>query len=379
MADNFHIFGYNQIDPKAINQFFEALKQPTVVQGALMADAHLGYALPIGAVMAVRDHVYPAWVGYDKGCGVYACRTTFPRSLIEERADLIFEAIYDRIPVGFKHHDHDQVWHFPLSAIDINPSPWFTEMFNDTGGLKQIGTLGGGNHFIELDYDEEDNVWIVIHSGSRNVGHKTATHYMKAASPDGKAREGHFPLNVASMLGQDYINDLKFCLVFAKANRAAMAREVVFAVQQCGVPGCRASESKFDTINRNHNHAEFRPMQQGTLWVHRKGATHAEKGMLGVIPGNMADGSYIVLGSGNPLSLYSSSHGAGRVSSRREAKEKLEMSDFQEQMQGIKAKVTRGTLDESPGAYKNIKDVLEAQKDLITVQRHLKPIINIKG
>ena len=194
---------------------------------------------------------------------------------------------------------------------------------------------------------------------------------MKLASKSNKAREGHYPLHVDSNEGKDYIMDLNFCLEFALENRKSMVKRAIEVIKKT----CLGDIIEDSLINRNHNHAQFKD----GLWIHRKGATHAEYGMMGVIPGNMRDGSFIVKGKGNPDSLCSSSHGAGRVLSRKEAKATLTLDVFEDTMSHIKAKVTEGTLDESPHAYKNIFDVMELQKDLVEVITLVKPLINIKA
>lgn len=365
------IYGIENIEGAALSQFYDAMKQDYVVKGALMPDAHAGYALPIGAVVATEGMVLPAWVGYDIGCGMCALPTTFNREAVEANKKAIFDQIYRDVPTGFDHNKAAAEWSYsgPVSEFVKD------EIIAKGAPGKQIGTLGGGNHFIEIGHDEQDRIWIIIHSGSRNVGHKIATHYMKLASGDGKAREGHYGLRVDSPEGQDYINDLAFGLQFALDNRRTMIHRILSAVaRRIDHQGLGAADMSL-LINRNHNHAEFKD----GLWIHRKGATHAEEGMLGVIPGNMRDGSFIVRGKGNPDSLCSSSHGAGRVLSRSKAKETLNMDDFKATMTGIQAKVVNGTLDESPFAYKNIFDVMAMQQDLVDVLYHVKPLINIKG
>lgn len=358
------------IDGKALAQFHDALKQPYAVRGALMPDAHAGYSLPIGAVVATEGVVVPAWVGFDIGCGVGAVPTTFEAEDVRRNAKDIFAAIYERVPVGFKHHAAPVKWH----RDDQPEHTAVVEGILDAGGLCQLGTLGGGNHFIEIGEDQHHRVWIVVHSGSRNVGHKIATHYMKVAAGDGKAREGHYGLDVATQAGQDYLADLNFGLAFALENRLQMLLRVESALRQFA-PG---SVSLTELVNRNHNHAE---QNREGLWVHRKGATHAEEGMMGVIPGSMRDGSFIVRGKGNPESLCSSSHGAGRVMGREEAKRTLDMEIFRSEMaeRGITARVEEATLDESAAAYKNIWEVMAMQQDLVEVLHHIKPVINIKG
>lgn len=367
------------LESEAIDQFVKAMNLDCVVQGALMPDAHSGYTLPIGSVIAVEDKVFPSFVGYDIGCGMCAVPTSFSREGVEREKKAIFDQIYRNVPTGFSHNERAVEWSYPGPVSDFV----MRDLLAVGAPSKQIGTLGGGNHFIEIGYDETDRVWIVIHSGSRNVGHKIATHYMKIASGSDKAREGHYGLHVSSKAGQDYIDDLAFGLQFALDNRLAMIKRVEAAIGHYVSGGVDYAQ----LINRNHNHAEVRwlscPITRSMrpTWVHRKGATHAETGMMGVIPGNMRDGSFIVRGKGNPDSLFSSSHGAGRILSRKKAKEELNMDDFVSTMaeRGIQARVERGTLDESPSAYKSIFEVMAMQTELVDVVHHIKPLINVKG
>jgi tRNA-splicing ligase RtcB len=355
------------LEQEALNQFESAMQQPFVVRGALMPDAHAGYSLPIGAVVATDGVVLPAWVGYDIGCGMCALPTTFEPEEVKEKAKVIFDTIYKDVPVGFSHNARDTPW---TDGEALPRTDRMEEIFAKNG-LRQLGSLGGGNHFAEVGADESGKVWIILHSGSRGIGHATATHYMKLASGDGKAREGHFGFDAASRDGQDYIKDLAFCLAFALANRREMMRRIVAVLyEHCDGKG----EWDF-LINRNHNHAEHK----AGLWIHRKGATHAEAGMMGVIPGNMRDGSFIVRGKGNPEALWSSSHGAGRVLGRKEAKRTLNMDSFTQTMSGVVALVTDETLDESPFAYKSIFDVMRQQDEMVETVAHVRPILNIKG
>ena len=353
-------------DGATLDQFHTALRQEYAVRGALMPDAHRGYALPIGGVIATQDVVVPAWVGYDIGCGMCAVPTTFEDTEIHAHGEEIFNAIYRAIPVGFHHNRRETAW----DHEGIPRSPFLAKLFAENG-LLQLGSLGSGNHFIEIGRDGNNRVWIIVHSGSRNLGHSVADHYMKQAAGSTKARQGHDGLAVDSTPGRDYVMDLTFCLAFALQNRHEIIRRVVEQIQRY----CPGKAQWPELINRNHNHAE----EKDGLWIHRKGATHAEAGMMGVIPGNMRDGSFIVEGKGNPLSLWSSSHGAGRVLSRKAAKDQLSMKAFSRSMNGIVARVTQRTLDEAPEAYKDIFTVMEQQKDLVTVHCHVTPIINIKG
>ncbi len=369
MKKEAHIFG-NAIDPEAIQQFEAAMEQKFVVKGALMPDAHLGYSLPIGGVVATDNVILPSWIGYDIGCGMCALKTDFEPSQLKANANRIFQEIYQKIPTGFNHNKKNSRWDYH----HLDHTPVLGKIF-DKNGLKQLCSLGSGNHFIELGSDEQDRVWIIIHSGSRGIGHAVASHYMRKASGDRKAREGHHGFIVRSDEGRDYIKDMDFCLAFALENRKQMI-ERVLKILRSVIPAASSKSSGLEgLINRNHNHAE---LYKG-IWIHRKGATHAEKGMLGIVPGNMRDGSFIVEGIGNPASLWSSSHGAGRIMGRRKAKKHLALEDFKETMKGIKAKVSQSTIDESPFAYKNIFAVMGMQKEMVKVLHRVKPLINIKA
>jgi tRNA-splicing ligase RtcB len=406
------IYGFSEIDEAAKGQLYEAVSQDFVVRGALMPDAHKGYSLPIGGVVACKDVIVPAYVGYDIGCGMCAFQLKgIGVDEVRRNADKIFSMIYRRIPVGKNHHKDDQEWH---GWTENGVSDWFFNNFYERNGLRQLGTLGGGNHFIEIGWDKkgDKSVWIVIHSGSRGIGHNTGTYYMRKAAventdkqryadefeaknqdfkehkPDKfeKAKEefiyrrvrarrgndeGHHGLRVDSKLGEDYIMDMNVCLEFALKNRMNMGNQIIEILEQV----LEHDVDVVEVINRNHNHAELKD----GLWIHRKGATHAEDGMKGVIPGNMKDGSFIVVGKGNEDGLCSSSHGAGRLFSRTKAKAVLDIHKFKTEMSDITAKVNKSTLDESSGAYKDIHMVMDNQEDLVDVVAHIVPVINIKA
>jgi tRNA-splicing ligase RtcB len=378
-----HIYGEEYIEHGAFQQFYSAMELDWVRQGALMPDAHQGYTLPIGGVVATDGVVVPAWVGYDIGCGMCAVPTNFDTDRLKLHAKEIFDAIYVKIPVGYERNKRPVTWR---EYGELPKTEWFNNMFYEKGGLKQLGTLGGGNHFIEVGTGQDGTVWVIVHSGSRNVGHSTATYYMREASfihtGKRKAREWHYGFQDGWAEYEAYIMDLKVCEAFALKNREEIIRRVV-EVLQIFDAGDGAIADMDNLINRNHNHIEF-DNDHGI--IHRKGATHARTDMYGVIPGNMLDGSFIVRGLGNPDSLFSSSHGAGRILSRKKAKGLKEngepmipMEDFVQVMDGITAKVDEGTKDESPFAYKDIFTVMDLQRDLVEVVDHIKPFINIKG
>jgi tRNA-splicing ligase RtcB len=416
------------IDEGTLTQFRNVLNENYITYAALMPDTHSGYTMPIGGVCAAKDHIVPQFVGFDIGCGMCAYKTNFKKEEIQKNADEIYNLIIKKIPLGFTVHKEKKVFEIDLPRTDI------AETALNEVGLNQIGTLGGGNHFIEIGFDENNDVWIVIHSGSRGLGHKIASYYMFKAYNNSirkedpiakglKEFEEDFKIKKAEVLkhnpkgfklslekalkkqkgklekkfsktdvdkiegiqsfrtdskdGLDYIKDLNFALEYALENRKRMILKVNESINEAtGENHIVDYNDQKRFINRNHNHAEFN--KERGEWIHRKGATHAEKGMRGVIPGNMRDGSFVVIGKGNPESLYSSSHGAGRVMSRTKAKSLVKLEDFQESMKGICGTVDINTVDESPFAYKDIFEVMELQKNLVDIEYHIKPLINVK-
>lgn len=350
------------VESSAIEQFVNVMKQPDVVKGALMPDVHAGYVLPIGGVVATKGTIYPAFVGYDIGCGVSAVRIGMTKEDLIKNAKGVKHAIESVVPVGFSVHHHG----FPAEQLSrrVGVPPECIRDLVETK-LNQVATLGGGNHFIEVGFDDTDNVWLSIHSGSRGLGHSVATRFMKESGG-----EGVNPIDVNSSLGKDYIVAMNYCLNWALYNREKMMRNI------CDELNVKFMDSTM--VNRNHNHAELKD----GLWVHRKGATHAEKDMLGVIPANMRDGVFIVRGLGNEDSLNSSSHGAGRVMSRSQAKKKITLEEFKEMMGDQNTDgftVDEARIDECPAAYKPIEQVMANQEDLIQVITHVKPVVNVKG
>lgn len=370
---NIKIFGEHLIDVNAVAQFHTALEAEDVVQAALMPDAHKGYSLPIGAVVATTDKVYPSWVGFDIGCSVASTKTQWCASQLNERT-AIFDAINRAVPTGFSHRSHVPVCDAFDAALSQIPEPEtaVSRKVWEANGNLQLGTLGGGNHFIEIGTDVDGHIWISVHSGSRGIGHAVASHYMKAAA-DGHAREGNFGVLATSELGQQYLRDHDFCIRFALQNRRTILNMVVDQISRIvdGVPGTLVSH----VIDHNHNHCEV----VNGRYIHRKGATQATYNAFGAIPANMRDGVFIVRGLGCAASMSSSSHGAGRLFGRKEAGRMLNMDTFTQQMAGITAAIGPALLDESPGAYKDIGPVLHAQQECVEVVHHIRPIINMKA
>ena len=370
-------------DKKALEQFKACYSEPYVVKAALMPDAHVGYVAPIGAVLATKGYVVPSWVGYDIGCGMTAAK--LPKNILKdlkEKSSLIYREVKKRIPMGLGeiHKSEKEITTETkkthkkiLSKFKKRPHNNQVLDFLESGKtIRTLGSLGSGNHFIELDMDSSGFPWIVVHSGSRAVGHWTAKFYMKKSSGKEKGFEETYPLKATSQEGKEYLNLLDFGLEFAKLNRLEMVRQAVLAIEK--VLGKKIGYSIW--TNKNHNHA----LKEKNLFIHRKGATPAKRGERGIIPANMKDGSFLVEGKGNRDFISSSSHGAGRALSRRQAKETINPESFEKEMTtaGVTGDFSRAFLDEAPDAYKDIYKVLEMQKKSIKVLDHLKPFINWK-
>jgi tRNA-splicing ligase RtcB (3'-phosphate/5'-hydroxy nucleic acid ligase) len=378
-------------DEKTLEQFKNCYTESFVVKAALMPDAHMGYVAPIGAVLITKDYVVPSWVGYDIGCGMTAVKLKSKNLLedIKKNTKKIYAQVNRDIPMGLGQINKP-------NSISVEGSKQFDSLiekfkkgahsksilqFLESGKAERhIGSLGHGNHFIELAVSKDkliksiDEAWIVIHSGSRGIGHKVATEYMKKSSGKTKDFEETHPLKIDSQLGKEYLNVLEFGLEFALLNRMEMIRKIIKSLEHS-----LEKNIKWElVVNKNHNHAIKEKWVPG-LYVHRKGATPAKKDELGVIPANMRDGSFLVKGKGNKQFLKSSSHGAGRAMSRKEAREKISLEQFKKNMEGIQGTISNATLDEAPSAYKNIYDVMEAQKESVSEIDHLIPLINWKG
>jgi len=376
-------YGIN-VDKETLKQFKNCYSNDFVVAAALMPDAHLGYAAPIGAVLKTKKFVVPAWVGFDIGCGLIAVRIN-GKNLVErvmKNRDGIYNEVTRIIPMGAGHYNEEHKvtektkkdFRKILDKFENKPYDKNIRNYLETAAIKHLGTLGGGNHFIELGCDEsERELWLIIHSGSRGVGHSVAKKYMIEASGsrEKKEYEKTFPLDKDSEIGKEYLNVLEFGLEYALLNRLEMSYKVFEILKNV-----TKENLKYEIwVNKNHNHAVY---ERG-YFIHRKGATPAKKNERGIIPGNMRDGSFLVVGKGNAKFLNSSSHGAGRSMSRRDAKKKYTLKQFADSMKGIRGNISSKTLDELPMAYKNISEVMDAQKNSVKIIKHIKPIINWKG
>ena len=354
---------------------------------AIMPDSHQGYGMPIGGVLATKGVVIPNAVGVDIGCGMCAVRTSL-KSISQHQIKILFGGSKDYhggirsiVPVGFSHHGKRQ-------DANLLPYPKLGKItYQESGSaLKQIGTLGGGNHFIEIQKGSDGYIWIMIHSGSRNLGYKVARHYNDIAKKLNEKWYTSIPkksdlafLPIDSREGQDYLTEMNYCVEFALANRKLIMDRAIETFKEVFF----ATDITFEPmINIAHNYATMEHHFGSNVMVHRKGATSAREGQIGIIPGSQGTKSYIVKGLGNPESFNSCSHGAGRTMSRTGAIKNLNLEDEIRKMdeQGIVHGIRHAKdLDESSGAYKNIQTVMSNQSDLVEIVVELTPLGVIKG
>ena len=349
---------------------------------SIMPDSHQGYGMPIGGVLATKDVVIPNAVGVDIGCGMCAVKTSLTE-IDKETLKKIIGEIRKVVPVGFnKHNEEQDVERMSKTNINVKNFPVVFREFENA--LYSLGTLGGGNHFIEIQKGDDDHIWIMIHSGSRNLGKQVADHYNKVAkelnkkwcsSVDEKHDLAFLPAD--SEEGKAYIREMNYCVDYAFANRKLMMDRVLREVAK------KVGNMKTEPmINIAHNYARLENHYGKNVWVHRKGATSAKEGEIGIIPGSQGTKSYIVKGKGDKESFESCSHGAGRKMGRKQAERELDLEAETKMLndQGIIHSI-RGIkdIDEAPSAYKNIKTVMDNQKDLVEIMVELTPLGVVKG
>lgn len=367
-----------QVEEGALDQARDLANLPFAFKHiAIMPDTHLGYGMPIGAILATKGAVVPNAVGVDIGCGMCSLRTNLTDI---ETADLkeIMSIIRETVPVGFNHHEspQDESW-MPEKKGNL---PIVEQEYKSA--LHQVGTLGGGNHFIEIQKGSDGYIWIMIHSGSRNIGFTVANHYNNIAKEKNKALEVQVPKDLA-FIPEDseyfdlYWNEMNYCVEFALANRKLMMERTKSAFKEI-IPEVEFSHF----INKPHNFAALEEHFGEEVIVHRKGATRARKGEWGMIPGSQGTQSFLVKGKGNVDSFESCSHGAGRVMSRAAARRNLDLKEERKILtdQGILHAIRhKGDLDEAPSSYKDIDEVMANQEALVEVQIKLQPLAVIKG
>lgn len=351
---------------------------------ALMPDAHGGKGMPIGGVLATKGVVIPNAVGVDIGCGMCAVKTNIRVANVSEETIRkgILRGIRKQIPLGHDHHKQPQDVKYMPEGFDTDSMHVVSRQL--ASAMKQVGTLGGGNHFIELQRDDEGFMWIMIHSGSRNLGKQVGDYYNEKADALNRRwfssvpSELHLPfLPMRTDEFRDYWNEMEYCVAFALCNRSLMMKRI------CEVIGDTIPGAEFEPmINIAHNYAHWEDHFGENCIVHRKGATSAREGEVGIIPGSQGTCSYITEGLGNPESFMSCSHGAGRRLSRTAARAELSLEEEIARLEKagvIHAIRYQKDLDEAAGAYKNIDEVMAAQSDLVRIKTRLSPLAVIKG
>jgi tRNA-splicing ligase RtcB len=352
---------------------------------ALMPDAHLGKGATVGSVIPTLGAIIPAAVGVDIGCGMIAVRTQFTADDVRRRGDLstLREAIERSIPLSagkYNNAVYDTATATRIDALERHQSADSAEKIAPNWRL-QLGSLGSGNHFIEVSLDTQDRVWLFLHSGSRGVGNKIAQRHIKIAA--GLAEKYWIKLPDPDLAylaeGTDefwsYIRDLRWAQYFALLNREEMMHRVIHRLRDWLGQEVTSTE----TVNTHHNYTARETHFGKEVWLSRKGAIDASPGTPGLIPGSMGTRSYVVTGKGNKLALNSSPHGAGRQHSRSKARKLYNLDQLEAAMEGIEWRKTDAFLDEIPAAYKDIDVVMEDAKDLVEVRHTLRQIVNVKG
>lgn len=373
-----------EVEPQALAQIDKMLAIPGLFRhAAIMPDVHLGSGAVIGSVVATQKVIFPNIVGVDIGCGMSAFCTHIA---LDAGMDAAFwhqwqAQVQRTVPVGFATHKSPR----PLFDLDRDLShPNLSKILHNKAGL-QLGTLGGGNHFLEAQRDTDGIVWFMVHSGSRKTGLEIAAFHTKKAQAMNERYFSQTPkdlwfLRVEDEEGQAYLSDMAWATAFALESRWQMLEALVFAFADLAQLGALDMPPVRDAgINIHHNYAAMEHHFGENVLVHRKGATRARAGEIGIIPGSMGSPSYIVEGLGNEESFTSCSHGAGRAMGRNHARATLQMADFERAMQGTYTKVGAGMIDEAPGAYKSIGAVMANQTDLVRIKASLSPLISVKG
>ena len=378
----YQIWGQEQIDPAAIEQMKNAARLPISVQGALMPDAHLGYGLPIGGVLATEDAVIPYAVGVDIACRMKLTVFAVDVNVLETHRDLLKTSLMEqtRFGAGAEFKEGNRSHHAVLDHPDWETTPLLKNL--KTTAVKQLGSSGGGNHFVEwgvfsldkanptLGIDTPgDYVALLSHSGSRGVGYKIANHYSKLAQenlpglPDNVKHLAWFEMDAE--LGEEYWLSMQLAGEFASANHAVIHDRIAHAT----------GFAPLVEVENHHNFAWKEQINEQEVIVHRKGATPAGKSVLGIIPGSMGDPGYVVMGKGKDNALNSASHGAGRKMSRRQANKSISREEQANYLKKLDVELLGGGLDESPQAYKAIDEVMASQADLVDVVGKFEPKI----
>ena len=388
-----HIYT-DDIQPEARQQLLNISQLPFIHSHvAAMPDVHLGKGATVGAVIPTKGAIIPAAVGVDIGCGMNAARLSLRAEQLPDNLRGVRSAIEAAVPVGFDIHKtdvakrstikplqaglrrildkHGKIAHKPAKAGGKPYQTW----------ARQLGTLGGGNHFIELCLDEDDNVWIMLHSGSRGIGNRIGVYFIELAKQDMQRQQINLPDRDLAYLSEgarhfdDYVEAVQWAQDYAMSNRREMMRLVIEALKK-RLPSFRLER---EAINCHHNYVAVERHYGERVYVTRKGAIRAGEGELGIIPGSMGARSYIVRGKGSEAAFHSCAHGAGRRMSRSQAKKRFNSDDLQAQTAGVECRKDAGVVDEIPAAYKDIDAVMENQTDLVEIVHTLKQVVCVKG
>jgi tRNA-splicing ligase RtcB len=379
-----------EVEATARQQLVNVSRLPIVHHHiAAMPDVHLGIGATVGSVIPTLRAIIPAAVGVDIGCGMIATRLSLSGNDFDERKlKKVFDQISRDVPVGFgQHNDRDvrsdaaKKFQKGLKRI-LEKHPGIQKRVGKhSRWTHQLGTLGGGNHFIELCLDESSRAWVMLHSGSRGIGNAIGTYFIALAKKDAEKNQlqlpdrdlAYFPEGAAHF--DDYVQAVGWAQDYARANRAEMMDLVIEAMRR-HLP---SFEITGEAVNCHHNYVEREFHYGEQVWLTRKGAIRAAKGELGIIPGSMGARSYIVRGKGSAASFDSCAHGAGRRMSRNAAQKKFSLEDLAAQTAGVICRKDKGVLDEIPGAYKDIEEVMANQSDLVEVLHTLKQVLCVKG
>ncbi len=379
----------DDIDSQAMAQLESVAKMPFVHHHvAAMPDVHVGIGATVGSVIPTHKAIIPAAVGVDIGCGMVAVQLSLTANELPDSLAGVRSAIEKRVPVGFaKHHESD----IRMAGV-TRLYPRYERMLTETPELakmqrnrdtwhRQMGTLGGGNHFIEVCLDESKRVWVMLHSGSRGIGNQIGRHYIAKAREEMLALDVRLPdrdlayFTEGTRSFDEYLQAVGWAQDFAAENRWQMLELVLDALSE-HLPPFDVSES---AVNCHHNYVARETHFGAEVYVTRKGAIRARSGELGIIPGSMGAKSYIVRGKGNAESFESCAHGAGRRMSRAQAKKRFTKADLSAQTEGVECRKDAGVIDEIPGAYKPIDEVMANQTDLVDVLHILKQVVCVKG
>lgn len=382
-------------DEKAKVQLRNMAQLPFIHQWiAVMPDVHVGKGSTIGSVIPTVGAIIPAAVGVDIGCGMIAAKTSLNARDLPDNLELLRNKIERNVPVGrtLTRAKRDfGAWQDipdPVAHKWLSLSEGFKQLcekypfLNQTNNINHLGTLGTGNHFIEVCLDEADAVWVMLHSGSRGVGNAIGTHFIAEAKKEMEKHFIHLPdqdlayLTEGSELFDDYVQAVGWAQNFAKASREIMMANTLSALQEV-VP--KPFSADIEAINCHHNYINKEQHHGEDVWITRKGAVRARKGELGIIPGSMGAKSFIVRGLGSEESFCSCSHGAGRVMSRTQAKKEVTLEEHIHATEGVACRKDKDVIDESPRAYKPIEKVMEAQSDLVEIVHTLKQVVCVKG